>query len=338
MGKRDRFLAKLSRTQYPLPQPRAPTASAPSAHAPAPSTSPATSPHVVPTSANQSRNAALDLAIQRYLDKLPELQKAAFRTASQSIDETKLLAEVRKHDNQHAQDSTLRRRAESISKLLRLLDRLMGGVAIGIQANPDLSAIIVGGVRVVIDLAVDFAEFFSKLTDMLCQFEEYLSALAALAEACQDASLVVEALAGAYGDIIEFCEKARAVFIGSDDKKKTWTSFRLFLRLQWTPFETGFGSVATKMRHHVRVLQLAGQAEQLSRSRAAEVKQEMKEREEVLNWVSPHDYEEAHDNIYAKKHAGTGEWLLQTDEFRTWDNSKASTLLWCYGKRKLRLS
>jgi hypothetical protein len=52
--------------------------------------------------------------------------------------------------------------------MLRLLDRLMDGVAIGIQANPDVSAIIVGGVRVVIDLVISFVEFFGRLTDMLC--------------------------------------------------------------------------------------------------------------------------------------------------------------------------
>jgi hypothetical protein len=35
----------------------------------------------------------------------------------------------------------------------------MGGVSIGIQGNPDVSAIIVGGIRVVIDLAIEFVEF-----------------------------------------------------------------------------------------------------------------------------------------------------------------------------------
>jgi hypothetical protein len=93
----------------------------------------------------------------------------------------------------------------------------MGGVTFALQANPDLS-LLVGGVRVVVGLAVSFVEFFEKLTEMICQFEDYLPALATLAWACQDSALVVEAVAGAYVDILDFCEKAQAVFIGSDGK------------------------------------------------------------------------------------------------------------------------
>jgi hypothetical protein len=217
----------------------------------------------------------------------------------------------------------------------------MGGVTIGIQANPDLSAIIVGGVRVVIDLAISFVEFFGKLTGMLFQFEDYLPSLAQLARSCPDSSLVQQALVGTYADIIDFCQQARTIFLDGDGKENRQTSARLFLRQQWEPFESGFGSIKTNMQHHVEVLRLAceaellsGQAEQLSATRMAEVRQGRKEKEELLNWISLLDFEEVHDNIYKKKHAGTGEWLLQTSQFSAWDNSQSSTLLWCYGKRK----
>jgi hypothetical protein len=174
--------------------------------------------------------------------------------AYKDIDETKLLAGARACNDRHARNSSFRRHAEPLSKMLRLLDRLMDGVAIGIQANPDVSAIIIGGVRVVIDLAISFVEFFGRLTDMLCQFEEYLPALATFAATCQDSDLIAEAVAGAYGDILEFCRKALAVFVGSDGTRKTWTSWRVFLRQQWTPFETEFGFVKTNMQHHVVVV------------------------------------------------------------------------------------
>jgi hypothetical protein len=203
----------------------------------------------------------------------------------------------------------------------------MGGVAIGIQANPGLSAIVVGGVRIVIDLAIDFVEFHCKLADMLSKLEDYLEPLAKLAEACEDSSWVQKALADTYADILDFCRKARAVFVGTDGKRRTWTSWRLFLRQQWEPFESGFGSIKTNLQHHVDVLQLAGQAQQISHD-------QKKVREDFLNWISPHDYEEAHDNIYAKKHPGTGEWLLQTKEFKSWVDSSTSALLWCHGKRE----
>jgi hypothetical protein len=48
----------------------------------------------------------------------------------------------------------------------------MGGVAIGIEANPEVSALVVGAVRIVIDLALKFTTFFSRLSDMVCSFED----------------------------------------------------------------------------------------------------------------------------------------------------------------------
>jgi hypothetical protein len=96
-----------------------------------------------------------------------------------------------------------------------------------------------------------------------------------------------------------------------------------------------FGSIMTNMQHHVTVLQLSGQAQQLKDVNGAKDERRNEQREELLNWISSDDYEEVHDTIYAKKHAGTGEWLLQMDEFRAWDNSRTSALLWCHGKREL---
>jgi ankyrin repeat domain-containing protein 50 len=57
------------------------------------------------------------------------------------------------------------------------------------------------------------------------------------------------------------------------------------------------------------------------------------ERESFLNWISSIPFEQTHEDIYAKKHRGTGDWLLQTIQFREWFESTGSTLLWCYGKR-----
>lgn len=59
-----------------------------------------------------------------------------------------------------------------------------------------------------------------------------------------------------------------------------------------------------------------------------------KERESFLDWISTFDFEKVHDSIYAKRHEGTGDWLIQTEEFRTWFSSSKSSLLWCYGKRE----
>ena len=78
------------------------------------------------------RNAALELAIQRHTDDLPANARQAFDAAAKDFSEDALLAKVREHDEQHVRDSGFRSKAERVFKVLRLLDRFMGGVTIAI--------------------------------------------------------------------------------------------------------------------------------------------------------------------------------------------------------------
>lgn len=145
----------------------------------------------------------------------------------------------------------------------------MGAVAIGIQAYPEISSLVVGAVRIVIDLAIGFVTFFEKLTDMLCQFEDYLGPLAEYAAVSHDLALVQETVANVYGDLLEFCRKARSVFVDTNGELRKWTSLRLFLRLQWEPFEAEFAPIKTDMQHHLDVVLHAAQASQLKEIREA---------------------------------------------------------------------
>jgi hypothetical protein len=60
----------------------------------------------------------------------------------------------------------------------------------------------------------------------------------------------------------------------------------------------------------------------------------VEEREKFLGWISNIPFEKIHEAMYAKKHPGTGDWLLQTPQFQDWFNNSGSALLWCYGKRE----
>jgi hypothetical protein len=53
-----------------------------------------------------------------------------------------------------------------------------------------------------------------------------------------------------------------------------------------------------------------------------------------LNWISSTSFEKTHEDIYAKKHPDTGEWLVRMPQFQAWLDGTASGLLWCYGKRE----
>lgn len=103
----------------------------------------------------------------------------------------------------------------------------MDGVTIGLQANLDISAIVVGGVRVVIDLAVRFMTFFAKLSDMLCRFGDFLQPLDEVCESRQREDLVLKTLAAVYGDLLQFCKKAYGTFT-KQGAPRSWKSWRVF--------------------------------------------------------------------------------------------------------------
>lgn len=362
MGKRDRVLSLLPKAFGTTPTTAStqqqPSTVSPPSNAPSVPTAPSTpAPQVaVSTTTATSSNPALELAIQRFVQKIPEAEKDAFREASRTIDEGNLLSRARACDETHKQNSAFRPQAERLSKFLNFLNRFMGGVAIGIQAYPEISSLVVGAVRIVIDLAISFTTFFSKLSGMLCQFEDYLGPLAEYAKAAENQTLVQETVANVYGDLLNFCQRARLVFVNTNGKTRKLTSFRMFLRQQWDPFETTFERINTDMQHHLDVLLHATQASQLSLLRNSVQDTEKREkgrstenftgvghlvdsctanqRTSFLDWISNLDFEEIHDNIFAKKHQATGDWLIERRDFQTWYSGSSSALLWCYGKRK----
>ncbi len=288
MRKRDRLLPTIFRPKQAIPNaPHASCAVQPTAQSVSPREFSTQVSLETSTTTAASRNRALELAIERHLRKITDTEKEAFREASRNIDEYSLLSKARAYDDAHKQSSSFRPQAERLSKFFNLLNRFMGGVAIGVQAYPEISSLVVGAVRIVIDLAIDFVTFFSKLTDMLCQFEDYLRPLAEYAKASEDFELVQETVANVYGDLLDFCKKARCVFVDAKGCPRKWTSLRLFLRQQWEPFETEFAPIKTNMQHHMDVLAHSVQALQLNDSQEAKQERHRLKLEESSKSIKP---------------------------------------------------
>lgn len=56
----------------------------------------------------------------------------------------------------------------------------------------------------------------------------------------------------------------------------------------------------------------------------------------ILRWLSHLNFEERHRDVLFKLHPGTGQWLLDSDEFKAWRNGKLDSTpsLWCPGIRE----
>jgi len=208
-------------------------------------------------------NLAFLAALQKHIDKLPEAERQAFRRANVTISPDGLLERIRSLNTQHASKSSFRPHAEKVAKFLGLLDRLLGGIAIAIQANPDISSIAVGGVKLIVDIAMGFTKFFGKLVDMFDRLSDIMAPLERYAERLE-LPIVKDALVNVYGDVLDFYRASTALFLDPNGHSKAHATFDMFLHSQWEPFETEFGEIDNRMDHHRRVLLEAAQAELLS--------------------------------------------------------------------------
>lgn len=228
-------------------------------------------------------NSPFQLAIERHLDALPQSEKQAFRDASRNITDTALLDKVKGYDREHRAQSCFRPHADAVARFLGVLNRFMAGIAIGIQADPAISSIVVGAVRVVIDAAIDFVGFFSKLSEMLDCFSGFLGPLAKYAASAKDDKLIQESLINIYLDLLNFWRQAHKVFMDEKGKPRQLKSWRIFYRLQWIPFAEEFGKIAADMQHDLHILDHSAQAKVLNVSlEALRRVREQEHREEGL--------------------------------------------------------
>ena len=219
----------------------------------------------LPPSPQQTRKSALELALKNYLDRIPEAEKQAFRDASAQTTDDNLTASIQKIDDEHKKVSIVRRHGDRLIKFLGCLDRFMDVVGLGVKAAPEFCSFIVGAAKIVIRLAIDFVEFFSKLSEMLGRLGDHLGHLAEYAKAAIDnLPLVHDSVAKAYVDVLEFCREARNVFFDLNGNQRKWLSFRTFLQIQWEPFESKFSPIEANLQHHLNVLQHAALAAQLN--------------------------------------------------------------------------
>jgi len=314
--------AQVSSTNSPLPTSHTTPVPSPPTASPAPNAPPTT-----------TENVAFSEALRRHIDKLSPDEKQAFISGN-TITPAALVKEARNYDEAHRKTSYSRRCASRVETVLRGVDGFMVPVAIMTGHSPDISSLVVGAVKLVIQLGLKFFTFFSKLTEMMEDLSKHLGYLAMYAENFKHSKDVQEALSAAYEDLLEFCTGAKKVFVDKHGNQSHWVSFRIFLRVTWEPFEEHFGSLNTRFRNNAEIVVRTANGAEHQRQRLKEERDEDKNRRELLLWLSELDFNQDHDVIFKKRHPNTGNWLLDTQEYKDWDNANQSSLLWCYGHRK----
>ncbi|MCJ1394650.1 hypothetical protein MMC18_007530 [Xylographa bjoerkii] len=68
--------------------------------------------------------------------------------------------------------------------------------------------------------------------------------------------------------------------------------------------------------------------------KSIEGKENSSERDSILNWLSSLDFHEKQKATFAKHQEGTGQWLLNANEFQQWFLGGQNSTLWCPGIRR----
>lgn len=133
-----------------------------------------------------------------------------------------------------------------------------------------------------------------------------------------------------------------------DELKKRGKAHRLGWERLKAPFcAKGLQKSIDKVQRQCRILNgmVSIDALNVGVNILGEVKQARKEQQawhdtqdnqRVLNWLSDLSFAEKHNDIFSKRHPGTGEWFLELDDFEAWQKgvSDKSSVLWCTGIRK----
>lgn len=103
------------------------------------------------------RNYAFTDALQQHLAKLSPAENAAFHSSHQKLTAESILVKVRDYDREYNSSSGSRQCAEKVEKSLRILNQFLRSIAIAVQSNPEVSSLIVGGVKFILDVIIKSA-------------------------------------------------------------------------------------------------------------------------------------------------------------------------------------
>lgn len=82
------------------------------------------------------------------------MESAAFRTSHETLTAENILLKVKEYDQAYNRGSASRKCADKVDKSLKILNQFLTSVAIAIQSNPDISSLIVGGLRLIVDVII----------------------------------------------------------------------------------------------------------------------------------------------------------------------------------------
>ncbi|KAK4176463.1 ankyrin repeat-containing domain protein [Triangularia setosa] len=283
-------------------------------------------------------------SIKQFIADLTADERRLFDTSATVktlIDELKAVAAT------HKQQSKSRRVGEALVPFIDGLETYANGLSI-LANGSDILCPLWGSLRIVLDLAREFGEYFEKLVLMLENIGTTLSRLERYPMLYPDNDNIKAPMVDIYIAIFELCGKARHVFRVGKDKcqgiKRLTQAVGLAtaLRVLWKPFSVDFDGIKARISKNVEAVEseaelaereVASKERTLSGDRWAKAERsqmltanyiDAESAAKVHEWLAPVNVATNHKAATSLRHGESGTWFLQGDEFQRWlkeDNS-----------------
>lgn len=213
-------------------------------------------------------------AQKTFLDALAPAESSRFKNCSSAEDLLKSAQELEVIAKDRIRGRGFMSRIRSFNDSLA---PYLGVIEVLISSRPEYTAIAWGSIRLVLQLASNYASFFDKLTQSLARLGHYLPQGQIIEQIYrsqhrqQFPEHVKNALCQVYVDIFEFLQNVARVFTKNDGKYKHRP--RVAFGLAWKPFSARFDDILQQLGRNASILKDVVNLDQIQAS--------VKEREEA---------------------------------------------------------
>ncbi|KAK6538895.1 hypothetical protein TWF694_010452 [Orbilia ellipsospora] len=305
-------------------------------------------------------NDPMTLACTRYAALLTPKELASYQHATAED----LELEVRRLETHRLKSSKSFRIGKSIQPLVEFLKRHSEAVDTMVQANPYPAALVWGSFKVLLTVASHHIHYFDKLVGMLRNIGDTLDIYREYEVVLKTSTKVQDRLQSVYFDILSFLHKAKKVFQkrGSLILARTlWKTFEsdfgnIIDNLKRNQRLLDESINITQIMHVQKIVAgVEGIETKIEEIKREQINQQnrpsnvqynvlevnmgpggsmptmqgatLEQRRQIMNWISNHDPQADFARESRRRVKASGQWLLNTNTFQSWQYSPDERIL-----------
>ncbi|KAF4874999.1 Vegetative incompatibility protein HET-E-1 [Colletotrichum siamense] len=291
--------------------------------------------------------------------KLEPERRALFLRVSNATSYEGYVTDLAKTIKDTSNLSKVSRISRKLKPIYQLSNSIAPIVTSASQFTPMPASLVLGGITCILSLSTRVDDFQSKLLETLEWMADEVDLINDYRhERIFDGDVAVEACEiNLAADILKFCIEVTKLFY--DDSGRQKSSLIFALKGLCKDFDVRFGDIKTDFKLHLTSLEKRRDLVNARKLRSVHVglydigkilKREHEDRGRVdraesrvgwhqeerrrrfLDWLPTLDFGEIQENNFERRAPGSGDWLLDHEDFQMWKASPVSTLLWIHGK------